>query len=477
VNVQLIDATEDRHRWAEHYDRSLSDLIGLQGELATQIAATLKAKLAPEEKARVQSKVTDNPDAYVLYLRALQREGMVNASREDKIAAEQLYMQATAVAPTFALAFARASLLNSELAVPTGEEDPERQAKARAQVDEALRLAPGLGEAHMALGLCLYWGEKDYFAALKEFSLAAAASPNDADILYYISGIYRRQGRWRESIASLQRAQGLDPRNRRIATFAGNNYLLVHDWGAATACYNRVLEIAPDSAFARMCLAYLEVFRNGTPASGKTILAKAPKSANPNGLIAEARWDFAMLERDFAAAEGILREVALETFPDANGLPKSFFEGRISRARGDTEGAQRCLRAVTSDYENWTSEIPGNPSKHETLGLLYAYSGRKEDAIREARRALEIEPESQNAFHGAARAATLALVYALVGEVDQAIPLIECLLSTPGPAQSPNFPQNITLADLRLRWEWDSLRKDPRFQKILAEPEPKTIYN
>jgi hypothetical protein len=100
---------------------------------------------------------------------------------------------------------------------------------------------------------------------------------------------------------------------------------------------------------------------------------------------------------------------------------------------------------------------------------------RKDDAIREARRAVELEPERQNAFHGTAHAATLALVYALVGEPDQAIPLIERLLSTPGPVECADFPYNITLAELRLRWEWDSLRSNPRFQKILAEPEPPTV--
>ena len=118
---------------------------------------------------------------------------------------------------------------------------------------------------------------------------------------------------------------------------------------------------------------------------------------------------------------------------------------------------------------------PDDPNRHAQLALLYAYMHRKEDAIREGRRAVEMEPESQNAFHGAARAANLALVYALVGEQDQAITLIERLLSTPGPVQWPDFPSNITLADLRLRWEWDSLRSNPRFQKILAGPEPKTV--
>ena len=118
---------------------------------------------------------------------------------------------------------------------------------------------------------------------------------------------------------------------------------------------------------------------------------------------------------------------------------------------------------------------PDAAVRHASLGLLYAYMQRKEDAIRESRRAVELEPESQNAFHGATCAANLALVYSLVGEPDEAITLIERLLSTPGPVQYSDFPNNITLADLRLRWEWDPLRSNPRFQKILAGPEPETV--
>ena len=119
---------------------------------------------------------------------------------------------------------------------------------------------------------------------------------------------------------------------------------------------------------------------------------------------------------------------------------------------------------------------PDVAEHHARLGLLYAYMQRRDDAIGESRRAVELEPESQDAFHGPLYAANLALVYALVGEPDQAITLIERLLSTPGAVSYPDFPNSITLAELRLRWEWDSLRSNPRFQKILASPEPKTIY-
>jgi tetratricopeptide (TPR) repeat protein len=350
-----------------------------------------------------------------------------------------------------------------------------RRAKARAQAEEALRLSPTLGEAHMALGLCLYWGEKKYDAALKEFEVATATSPNNAEIHNYVGGIYRRQGRWRESIASFERALSLDPRNRKIVFFAGNNYLFLRDWPAAFACYKRALEIKPDSVLPKIGLAYLEVVQNGNPAAGRKILQNIPAGIDRNGMVTEARWDLAMLERDYATAEKILIDSPLEDLPNAGDAPKTFYQGRTALARGDIESAQRYFAAARPDMEKRMRDNPDVLERHAQLGLLYAYMPRKEDAIRESRRAVELEPESQDAFHGAFAAGNLALVYALVGEPDQAITLIERLLSTPGALQGLGFPQNMTLADVRLRWEWDLLRSDPRFQKILAGPEPKTV--
>ncbi|HMJ05869.1 MAG TPA: tetratricopeptide repeat protein [Chthoniobacterales bacterium] len=121
-------------------------------------------------------------------------------------------------------------------------------------------------------------------------------------------------------------------------------------------------------------------------------------------------------------------------------------------------------------------EEPDDPERHGDLGLLYAYMQKKEDALRECHRAIELVPESQDAFHGAFYQGNLALVYALVGDADQAVTLLERLLSAPGALSWPIRPQNMTLADLRLRWEWDALRSNPRFQKILAGPEPQTVY-
>jgi tetratricopeptide (TPR) repeat protein len=399
----------------------------------------------------------------------------VNRSTEDLTAAERLYAEAIALDPQFALAHARLSIVNSYL-MNGASDNRALKAKARSEAEEALRLAPSMGETHTALGLCLYWADKNYAAALNEFSIAATTSPNEPDILYYIGGIYRRQGRWRESLASFQRAQDLDPRNEEVVARAAQNHTLVRDWPGATARYKRALEIAPDSAQAQVALAYLEVLQNGNVTEGRKILQNIPAGVDPDGVVTVARWELAMLERDYATAEKIVTDFPLEDFTRAGDAPKTLFLGRVALARGDIASAQRYFTATAPAIEGWVRDEPNDPNRHAELGLLYAYMQRKEDALREGRRALEIEPESENAFHGANMAAHLALIHALLGERDEAIALITRLLSTPGPVAWPDSPHNITLSDLRLRWEWDPLRSDPRFQKILSEPEPKTVY-
>ena len=183
-----------------------------------------------------------------------------------------------------------------------------------------------------------------------------------------------------------------------------------------------------------------------------------------------------MLERDYATAEKVLTDSKWEDLAHAVDASKTFYQGRTALARGDTESAQRCFAAAALIFEARVRDDPGVAEHHARLGLLYAYMQRKEDAIREGRRAVELEPENQNAYHGAIGAANLALVYALLAEADQALTLIERLLTTPGAVTWPDGSCSITLADLRLRPEWDPLRSNPRFQKILAGPEPKTIY-
>jgi TolB-like protein len=244
VNVQLINAQTDSHLWAETYDRKLIDIFKVESEVATEIAAALRAKLDPEEKALIEAKPTNNSDAYVLYLKAREREGGVDATMEDWIAANQLYEQAIALDPAFALAYARASIRNSRI---FGDNRGQaRKSKARAQAEEALQLSPTLGEAHFALGLYLWLCERDFEPALKELSIAEKTSPNNAEVLWYSAAIYRNQARWRDSLTSSERALNLYPRNAQIALYAAYKHCMVRDWQGCTAGFNRVLEIAQD---------------------------------------------------------------------------------------------------------------------------------------------------------------------------------------------------------------------------------------
>ena len=219
VSVQLIDARNDRHIWAQRYDRTIADAIGLQGELATQIATELQAKLTSAEKTSLGTKPTNNPEAYVIYLRALDYEQNAEVPfSEYNTTLNQLYAQAIALDPKFALAYARASMNYSNQFWQTHE--LALKAKARNLAEEALRLSPALGEAHLALGVYFDLVELDYSAALDQFAIALTALPNNVEVLQYRAKIYRRQGRWREAIAGFEQARSLNPLVDPFATGA-----------------------------------------------------------------------------------------------------------------------------------------------------------------------------------------------------------------------------------------------------------------
>ena len=471
ISVQLIDARNDRPIWSERYDRTIADSIGLQGELATEIAAALKAKLAPEEKARLATKPTTNPEAYLFYLRALER-ARTAASKEDAFAVDDLYVKAIELDPTFALAIARRSIWNGVMYNVARR--PEHKAAALTLAAEALQLSPDLPEGHLALGLCYYLFERNFSAALNEFSIAGAGSALQPDILEYVGLIYCRQGRWRDGLATYDRAQELDPRQPHF--WGPRARAMVRDWPGAVAGFERVLKLEPNNIFTIAELATVRINQTGDLAAARKLLDGIPpglhgaapgQPAAPDDILTMARWELNMLARDYTAAAKILADYKDEEFEEPDVGVKSFDAGQTALARGDAESAKTLFEKVRPIYEKDARDHPDDARFHAPLGLLYAYLGRKDDAIRESLRAVELVPESKDAQGGAVYADNLALVYARTGEIDQALALIQRLLTT---------PNGIMFAQLHLSWEWDPMRSDARFQKILAGPEPKTIY-
>ena len=475
INVQLIQADNDAHLWAQSYNRELTDIFGVEAEVAKSIADSLQATLSPQEKARVEAKPTTNADAYVLYLRARDYQMRPDNLLQDFRSAMNLYDQAIKMDPNFALAHARLSAVMSMI-YHWFEPTQEVKETARREADESLRLQPDLGEGHLALGLYFYYEENNYEEALRELNLAAKALPNDGDVGLYIAAVQRRQGHFAEAIAAYQKAEAIDPRNSVTLYDAAQTYFAIRDWPNAVKGMDRVLALAPDSLNVKIQRAYMEFFWKGSTAPIKAVLESFAPNLDPDGIVTFSRWDVALMDRDPDSAERALTSARVENFVAPTGvpLPKSYLAGCVALIRKDAARAQQEFETARPMLEQVVMKSPQDGIRHAQLGFLYALMGRKDDGLREGQRGAELTSVSKDIINAGTVQGFLALIYARNGDADHAIQLLERLLTTPF---AVNYcDDSITLSDLRQRWEWDPLRNDPRFQKILASPEPKTQY-
>src|SRR5262249_39371939 len=247
VNVQLIDANSDEHLWANDYDREVevTDVFAIQSDLAQQIANALKAKLSPAEESQMTRKPTENGEAYLAFVQAHDLSCAVEDFTKLK-QSEQLYQRAIELDPNFALALARYSQLESWMQ-HTHDASSEHRERARALAERALQLQPDLPEAHLALGFSYYYGDNNYEAALKEFEIAQRALPNESEVYLAIGAIQRRQGKWAESTANLEKAAGLNPKDTWPLQNLAMNYQMLRDFDAANRTVDRALQINPQA--------------------------------------------------------------------------------------------------------------------------------------------------------------------------------------------------------------------------------------
>jgi TolB-like protein/Flp pilus assembly protein TadD len=465
--VQLIDARDDHHVWAQSYDRTISDSLTLQAELATEIARALEAKLSPEEQANVTRRQTSSADAYVLYLRARERELHPDTRLEDFHVAVQLYEEAIKLDPGFALAHAHLGATAARIH-HFYEPSDAWKTRAHAEANEALRLEPNLGEGRFALGLCFYWLEGDYPSALRELTAAQRLLPNDSDVGLIVAAIARREGRLDEALAIFQRMAELDPQNPNVIRNLAYSFGAMRRWPEAIAAAERWRTLTPDSPNARMQGAYMSFFSNGSTEALEEFVRSVPPELDPDGSITAVRWDLHMIERDFAGAEAVLAASPVTELSYFNGgqTPKSFFAGCATLARGDREKALLAFAAARPEFQRAVQETPLSAVRHANLGLLCAFMGDKEAAIAEGSRAVELKPESVDAVDGPAMNCYLALIFAQVGEHERALALLERLVHTPHASDSALY--SVTVSDLQKRWTWDPLRGDARFQRLIG---------
>ena len=462
VNVQLINANNDEHIWANNYDRDLTDVFAIQTDLAREIAAALQAKLSPNEKALLERKPTRNPDAYLVYMKAHELLKRPDKFNEDTLKAEALFAEATRLDPEFALAFAKLGGVENWI-FHSSDPSPARRDKAKTAIDTALRLQPDSPDAHLALGFFYYYCDNDqghYERALAEFAIAQRGLPNDSEVYMAIGAIERRQGKWPQSTEHLEKAASLDPNNAWVLQNLAYNYLATRDYPKADKILDRGIAAAPDSFSLRGTKATLAIDWKGDLSVAKKMLAQVPAGVDPDGIISFSRINLLMLQRRFPEALDLLQKQPKEIL-HAEGtapVPKSLLEGIAYLGMKDETKARAAFEKALPVVEQSVRELPNDPARHSLLGGLLAFLGRKEEAIREGKRAVELKPESEDAFDGPMYTIALAQIYTWTGQKDEALQLIEHSLSS---------PNGLSVHILKLDPAWDPLRKDPRFQALL----------
>jgi len=465
VNVQLINADNDEHIWAEDYDRDLTDVFAIQSDLAKKISATLQAKLSPNEKARLDRRPTENPDAYLLFIQAEPYATGPDMFRDDSRKAEQLYEQAIKLDPNFAAAFACLSMVES-WAYHTFDPTSARRERARVTADQALRLQPDLPEGHLALGFSYYYGDRDYERALAEFEMAKRGLPNEAQAYMAIGAIQRRQGKWTESTANFERATTLDPKNASFLFNLGFSYVAQRNFETADKIFDRALVAAPQAFSARALKGVVAILWKGDGKVAENQLASAAPATDSGGQVISTQVWVMTLERKFPEALQAVQQFPGEILDTHTGrVPKAFFEGLIYHYQGDKLKAAAAFEHARVVAEQLVRESPDDAPRHALLGEILAALGQKDAAISEGKRATELLPESQDAYDGPQISAALAEIYAWTGENDEALRLLDHLLAT---------PNGVTVPLLQLDPVWDPLRKDPRFRSLIDKYGTKT---
>jgi len=459
VSVQLINANNDEHIWAEDYDRDLTDVFAIQTDLARKIASALQAKLSPNEKARLDRQPTKDSDAYLLYLQAHDYANRPDRFRDISLKAEELFEQAIKLDPNFALAFAGLSMVQSWL-YHEAEPTPARREKARLNANEALRLQPDLPEGHLALGYSYYYGDRDYQRALAEFEIAKRDLPNEADAYSAIAAIQRRQGKWAESNANFEKSVSLDPKNANVLFNFAFNYMAQRDFQTADKIFDRAIAADPQSFAAHGMKSALAIAWKGDVGFAENQLSSLPPEFDPDGLVTSARAGVLTLQRKFAEALRVTQQFRGETLTNAERAPcpKAFLEGRLYLHLGDKEKARAAFEQARPVAERLVREAPNDAARHAQYGAILAGLDQKQEAINEGKRAVELLPESEDAFDGPIITASLAEIYTWVGEPDEAFRLLDHLLTV---------PNGLTVPTLKLDPTWDPLRKDPRFQALI----------
>jgi serine/threonine protein kinase/tetratricopeptide (TPR) repeat protein len=468
INAQLIDTRTDSHVWAKQYDSDLKDLFAIQSEIAKKVAEELHAKISPTEKLAIEQTPTADLTAFELYSRAKSAviAGVSTNAKGDLLQAADLLNQALAHDPTFFQAYCQLAWVHDQLYFFGFDRTPERLALAEAAIRTAFRLRPDAGEAHLARAQNLYRGYLDYSGALAELKMAGQTLPNNPQLLELKGYVQRRQGKHEEALDSLKRAASLDPRNATMRQQIAISYGNLRRYPEAKSAWESALAIAPNDIHNKLEAAAVELEWKGDIRPLHQLLDSVQKT-DPAILpsIADARIFCALIERDASSAKDALSALGETSFRDGVvQLNRLFVQGMIARTMNDNEQAQLAFVAARAEQEKVVQAQPNYAPALSVLGLIDAGLGRREEALREGRRAVELLPVEKDALVGPTMIKYLAMIAAWAGDKDLACDQL---------ARAGRLPGGVSYGELRLLPYWDPLRGDPRFETIVTSLAPK----
>ena len=468
MNAQLIDTRSDTHVWAEQYDFELNDLFVVQSEIAKKVAGQLDAKISAAESLAIEQPITTDLAAFDLFARAKNLLLWVSSTTGGEaklLQAVDLLNQAVARDPSFFQAYCELAYAHGFLYFFRDDHTPARLALAEEAVKTAFRLRPDSGDAHLAAAENLYRGHLNYKAALAELEIAGQKLPNNARVFEMKGYIQRRQGGWEESTRNLERALDLDPRNffalRQIAISYGH----MRRYAEAASALDRAITVE-SNVINQLARAFVEL--DWKADTGKLHqLIDSIRSKNPSTLpsIADTWLLCALMERDTATAENALNalgETALSD--DVMQFSRPFVEGLIARMTNDEQKAHSAFIAARAEQQKIVDAQPDYGPALCVLGLIDAALGRKDEALQEGRRAVELVPIEEDAITGQAMNQYFTMIAAWTGEKELAC---EQLIA------AMRRPNSLSYGQLKLLPFWDPLRGDPCFEKIVASIAPK----